>query len=132
MQGRARTSMTSPLDLSLEPSSPLPPLTGLALLAARRMPYLYHRDAVKVNRSGATLWAFPDVHRRSDFSLGLGFQIKSAIVYGWLPGSAVVAALIPALDPDRRGPPFWSIAALILLPITLIAGCEAGTGVLPD
>jgi hypothetical protein len=59
-------------------------------------------------------------------SLFLGF-----VLYGWLLGSAIVAALIPAPDPDRRGPPFWSIAAMALLPIALIAGCEAGTGVLP-
>jgi hypothetical protein len=59
-------------------------------------------------------------------SLFFGF-----VLYGWLLGSAVVAALIPAPDPDRSGPPLWSIAAILLLPITLIAGCEAGTGVLP-
>jgi hypothetical protein len=59
-------------------------------------------------------------------SLFFGF-----LLYGWLLGSAIVAALIGAPDPDRRGPPFWSIAAMALLPITLIAGCEAGTGVLP-
>ena len=60
-------------------------------------------------------------------SLFFGFGL-----YGWLLGSAIVAALIPAPDPERRGPPFWSIAALLLLPIALIAGCEAGTGVLPS
>jgi hypothetical protein len=59
-------------------------------------------------------------------SLFFGF-----VLYGWLLGSAIVAALIRAPDPARGGPPFWSIAALVLLPVTLIAGCEAGTGVLP-
>ena len=53
------------------------------------------------------------------------------VLYGWLLGSAIVAALIHAPDPDRRSPPFWSIGAMLLLPITLIAGCEAGTGILP-
>ncbi|HXN02455.1 MAG TPA: hypothetical protein VN973_11285 [Candidatus Dormibacteraeota bacterium] len=59
-------------------------------------------------------------------SLFFGF-----VLYGWLLGSAIVAALIRAPDPDRAGPPFWSILAIALLPITLIAGCEVGTGVLP-
>jgi hypothetical protein len=59
-------------------------------------------------------------------SLFFGF-----VLYGWLLGSAIVAALIRAPDPARGGPPFWSIAALFLLPVTLIAGCEAGNGVLP-
>jgi hypothetical protein len=59
-------------------------------------------------------------------SLFFGF-----LLYGWPLGSAIVAALIPAPDPDRRGPPFWSIAAILLLPVTLIGGCEVGTGLLP-
>ncbi|HXN03801.1 MAG TPA: hypothetical protein VN895_03090 [Candidatus Acidoferrum sp.] len=59
-------------------------------------------------------------------SLFFGF-----VFYGWLLGSAIVAALIRAPDPERGAPPIWSIAAIVLLPITLIAGCEAGTGVLP-
>jgi hypothetical protein len=53
------------------------------------------------------------------------------LLYGWVLGSAVVAALIPAPDPDRGGPPLWSIAAILLLPVTLIGGCEAGSGLLP-
>jgi hypothetical protein len=53
------------------------------------------------------------------------------LLYGWLLASAVIAAVIPAPDPDRHGPPFWSIVAIALLPVTLIAGCEAGVGVLP-
>jgi hypothetical protein len=58
-------------------------------------------------------------------SLFFGF-----LLYGWPLGSAIVAAVIPAPDPDRRGPPFWSIAAILLLPVTLIGGCEVGTGLL--
>jgi hypothetical protein len=59
-------------------------------------------------------------------SLFFGF-----LLYGWLLASAIVAAMIRAPDPDRQGPPFWSIAAILLLPVTLIAGCEAGAGLLP-
>lgn len=87
-------------------------LVGLALVAASLMSLVVFgpqgRDA------GATA------------SLFFGF-----LLYGWLLGSAVTAALIPAPDPDRRGPPFWSIAAILLLPVTLIGGCAAGTGLLP-
>jgi hypothetical protein len=59
-------------------------------------------------------------------SLFFGF-----LLYGWLLASALVAAMIPAPDPERHGPPFWSIAAILLLPVALIAGCEAGAGLLP-
>jgi hypothetical protein len=59
-------------------------------------------------------------------SLFFGF-----LLYGWLLASAIVAAMIPAPDPERHGPPFWSIAAILLLPVTLIAGCGAGAGLLP-
>jgi hypothetical protein len=60
-------------------------------------------------------------------SLFFGF-----LLYGWLLASAIVAAMIPSPDPDRRGPPFWSIAAILLMPVTLIAGCEASAGLLPS
>ena len=87
-------------------------LVGLALVAASLL----------------SLAAFGPGGRDAGAAASLFFGF---VLYGWLLGSAVVAALIPAPDPDRRGPPFWSIAAIALLPITLIAGCEAGTGVLP-
>ena len=63
----------------------------------------------------------------STASLFFGF-----LLYGWLVASAITAAMIPAPDPDRAGPPFWSIAAILLLPITLIGGCQAGAAVLPS
>jgi hypothetical protein len=53
------------------------------------------------------------------------------LLYGWLLASVIVAAMIRAPDPKRQGPPFWSIAAILLLPVTLVAGCEAGAGLLP-
>jgi hypothetical protein len=58
-------------------------------------------------------------------SLFFGF-----LLYGWPLGSAIVAALIPAPDPDRGGPPFWAITAILVLPVTVIGGCEAGAGLL--
>src|SRR6266480_3404505 len=60
-------------------------------------------------------------------SLFFGF-----LLYGWLLASVIVAAMIRAPDPKRYGPPFWSIAAILLLPVTLIGGCEAGAGLLPS
>ena len=59
-------------------------------------------------------------------SLFFGF-----LLYGWLLASAIVAALIRAPDPARQGPPAWSIAAILLLPVTLMAGCQAGAAVVP-
>ena len=53
------------------------------------------------------------------------------LLYGWLLASAVASAMIPAPDPARPGPPVWSIAALLLAPTCLIAGCQAGAAVLP-
>lgn len=60
-------------------------------------------------------------------SLFFGF-----LLYAWLLASAIIASLIGAPDPARQGPPFWSIAAIVLLPVTLIAGCETGAGLLPS
>jgi hypothetical protein len=59
-------------------------------------------------------------------SLFFGF-----LLYGWLLASAVTAALVPAPDPARSAPPIWSIAAILLLPVTLIGGCEAVAVVMP-
>lgn len=60
-------------------------------------------------------------------SLFFGF-----LLYGWLLASAITAALIQAPGPARKGPPFWSIAAIVLLPVTLMGGCAAGSGLLPS
>ena len=83
---------------------------------------------VLVGASFLSLIVAGPAHREvgSTASLFFGF-----LLYGWLLASAITAALIPAPDPDRPGPPLWSIAAIALLPVTLIAGCEAGAGLLP-
>jgi hypothetical protein len=60
-------------------------------------------------------------------SLFFGF-----LLYGWLLASALIAAMIRAPDPARLHPPVWSMAAILLLPVTLIAGCEAGAGLFPS
>jgi hypothetical protein len=59
-------------------------------------------------------------------SLFFGF-----LLYGWVLASAIAAAMIRAPEPKRQGPPLWSIAAILLLPVSLIAGCEGGAGLLP-
>jgi hypothetical protein len=87
-------------------------LVGLALLAGSFLSIIAFGPGAR--DAGATA------------SLFFGF-----LLYGWLLASAIIAAMIPAPDPERRGPPFWSIAALLLLPVTLIAGCGAGAGLLP-
>ena len=60
-----------------------------------------------------------------------GSLLFGFLLYGWLLACSVVAVLIPAPDPARSSPPIWPIAAIVLLPATLIAGCEAGTSFLP-
>ena len=87
-------------------------LVGLALTAASLLSLIAFGPAGR--DAGATA------------SLFFGF-----LLYGWLLASAIVAATIRAPDPARQGPPFWSIAAILLLPVTLIGGCEAGAGLLP-
>lgn len=59
-------------------------------------------------------------------SLFFGF-----LLYGWLLAGPIIAALVRAPDPPRPGPPLWSMAAILLMPLTLIAGCSAGSGALP-
>src|SRR5947199_9834063 len=60
-----------------------------------------------------------------------GSLLFGFLLYGWLLACSIVAVLIPAPDPARSSPPIWSIAAIVLPPATLIAGCEAGTNILP-
>jgi hypothetical protein len=88
-------------------------LIGLALVAASLLSIIVFGPSAR--DAGATA------------SLFFGF-----LLYGWLLVSAIAAAMIPAPNPARQGPPFWSIAALLLLPVTLIGGCEAGAAVLPS
>jgi hypothetical protein len=49
----------------------------------------------------------------------------------WVLASPVIAFLLP-LSRTARRPIRWSIGAAVLLPIALIAGCQAGTGFLPS
>ena len=52
------------------------------------------------------------------------------LLYGWLLGGPIAAALIDAPDSPRSSPPIWSFVGLLLLPLSLVAGCTAGTAVL--
>jgi hypothetical protein len=88
-------------------------LVGLALTAGSLLSLVVFGPAAR--DAGATA------------SLFFGF-----LLYGWLLATAIVAATIRAPDPARKGPPFWSIAAIVLLPVTLIAGCEGGARLLPS
>ena len=81
-----------------------------------------------VGASLLSLIVFGPAHRDAGATASLFFGF---LLYGWLLASAITAALVPAPDPDRVGPPVWSIAAILLLPVTLIGGCEAGAAVLP-
>lgn len=51
------------------------------------------------------------------------------LLYGWLLGGPVVASLVDAPDSPRRSPPIWSILGMLLLPLSLIAGCSAASAV---
>src|SRR5690242_20736764 len=83
---------------------------------------------VLLGASLLSLIVFGPAHREIGSTVALFFGF---LLYGWILVAAIIAGLIPAPDPDRSGPPYWSIAAIALLPVTLIAGCEAGVGVLP-
>ncbi|HEY8738093.1 MAG TPA: hypothetical protein VIO62_13750 [Candidatus Dormibacteraeota bacterium] len=50
----------------------------------------------------------------------------------WVLASPVIALLLPRSPAAARRPIRWSIGAAVLLPIALIAGCQAGTGFLPS
>src|SRR5438309_12042842 len=75
-----------------------------------------------------SLIAFGPANRDAGATASLFFGF---LLYAWLLAAVIVAAMIRAPDPERNSPPFWSIAAILLLPLTLIAGCEAGAGLIP-
>jgi len=83
---------------------------------------------VLVLGSALSLVAFGPGHRDAGATGALLFGF---LLYGWLLACSIVAVLIPAPDPARKDIPSWSIVAIVLLPATLIAGCEAGTTFLP-
>ena len=83
---------------------------------------------VLVLGSALSLVAFGPGHRDAGATGALLFGF---LLYGWLLACSIVAVLIPAPDPARKDIPIWSIVAIVLLPATLIAGCEAGTTLIP-
>lgn len=87
-------------------------LIGVALVAASLLSLIAFGPAARDAGSTASLF--------------FGF-----LLYGWLLGSAIAASMVLAPDPERAGPPFWSIAAILLIPVTLIGGCEAGAALVP-
>jgi len=76
---------------------------------------------VLVAGSLVSLIAFGPGHRDAGATGALLFGF---LLYGWLLASSIVSVLIPAPDPARAGVPVWAIAAILLLPLTLIGGCE--------
>src|SRR5256886_56451 len=81
--------------------------------------------------AGAVLSLVAFGPRRRDAG-ATGALLFGFLLYGWLLACSIVAVLIPAPDPARKDIPMWSIAAIVLLPATLIAGCESGTTFLPS
>src|SRR2546430_8877039 len=81
--------------------------------------------------AGAVLSLVAFGPRRRDAG-ATGALLFGFLVYGWLLACSIVAVLIPAPDPAPKDIPMWSIAALVLLPPTLSAGCHAGTTFLPS
>src|SRR5438552_7830309 len=84
---------------------------------------------VLVAGSILSLVAFGPRRRDAGATGALLFRV---LLYGWLLASSILSVLIAAPDPARKDIPMWSIAAIVLLPATLIAGCEAGTTVIPS
>ena len=50
----------------------------------------------------------------------------------WLLAGPMIALLLPGNPGAGRRPMRWSVGAAVLLPIALLAGCQAGASVLPS
>jgi hypothetical protein len=57
------------------------------------------------------------------------FQLFSFL---WLLAGPMIALLLPASVGSARRPLRWSVSAAVLLPIALLAGCQAGASLLPS